>query len=373
VGLAALVVAHQDVALTIAAGLVPLAVAAWLTAGHGRRARLAAATALIVVLAAVLLAAWLHTIASLLATGIASPFVPAAGHWRQMVLYHGIAWPALALAGTAVGLRRRPIWTLAVVTWLLVLADLSLTDVLAYASPLGATLRRFAYPFSIAWHGPLLPYLVLGTVAFAAAAGRWRWRITAFPGRATSVAAALALAAVGLALPWLAAPVVSRLEIYGALASRSDVVAMRWIRGAAPAGGRVLNYPGDLPHRRDWESHWAPVLTERDCVYFRMQPFFLDDPRAPRRGALAAAAREQEEMLAFWRDPADPRHAARLATAGIRYVLVPEGVGDPAAATGVWRGRPPALLDGRQPPALAVEYLREVFRAGGATVYEVVR
>ena len=373
VTLAALVVSHQDSALAVAAGLVALAIAAWLAAGRGRRTRHAAPTATIVLLAAALLAPWLQAIAPLLATGIASPFVPAAGYWRQMVLYHGIAWPALALAGAAVGVRRRPGWTLAMVAWLLLLADLSLTGVLAHASPFGTPLRRFAYPFSLAWHGPLLPYLALGTVALAAAAGRWRWRITAFPGRAPSLAAALALAVAGLALPRLAGPLAARLGLYGALASRNDVAAMRWIRDAAPAGARVLNYPGDLPHRRDWESHWAPVLTERDCVYFRMQPFFLDDPRAPHRGALAAAAREQEELLAFWRDPDDPGHAARLATAGIRYVLVPEAVGDPAAATGAWRGRPPALLDGRRPPALAVEYLRALFRAGGATVYELAR
>lgn len=163
-----------------------------------------------------------------------------------------------------------------------------------------------------------------------------------------------------------------RAPFQGALASRNDVAAMRWLRRNSAPEARVLNYPGNLPAMRDWEGHWAPVLTERDCVYFRMQPFFLDDPRWGVPGALAAAHREQREMLAFWRDPGAPPQAERLAEAGIRYVLVPEAVADPSSLDDAWRGRPPALLDGVSPPALEAGFLEPVFRAGGAIVYRVI-
>jgi hypothetical protein len=357
----------------MALGLAPLAVAAWLAARSGARLRVALTTAAVVALAAALITPWLLAIMPLVASGIASPFPTSIDHWRQMVLYHGLVWPVLALAGLVVGVRRRPAWTLAMAVWLALLADLSITGALAAAPPLAASLHRFAYPFSLAWHGPVLPYLALGTVAVAAWVGRRSWRAQSFPSLRAALAAVVGLATVGLWAPRIMPLLAGRVPFYGALASRHDVQAMRWLRRHTPPDARVLNYPGDLDHLRDWEGHWAPVLTERDCVYFRMQPFFLDNPRSGRPGALAAAAREQREMLSFWRDPARPGQAGRLAAAGIRYLLVPEAVADPSSLDGAWRGRPPALLDGRRPPPLEGDSLRLVFRAGGASVYELGR
>lgn len=370
--LAALAVAHQDSALAVALGLVPLSVAALLAAPAGERAARAAVTAAAAALAAVLLLPWLAEIAPLLATGIASPFVTDPAHWRQMVLYHGGLWPVLAAVGLVVVLRRQPAWGAAIAVWMVLLVDLSLLGLLDRAAgSWTAPLHRFSYPFSLAWHGPLLPFLALGTVAVASALGTRGWRLERVPGRKATVAAAAAIVAVAVAAPRAAAAVAGRAPFYGALASANDVEAMGWLRRHAPPGDRVLNYPGDLPGLRDWEGHWAPVVTERDCVYFRMQPFFLDDPRVPATAALADAVREQREMLAFWRDPADPANGPRLAASEIAWVLVPEAVGDPGSLARAWRGRPPALLDGRRPPPLDPGLLRPVFRAGGAAVYEV--
>ena len=369
---AALALAHQDVALAVAVGLVLLAIAQWVAAGPGRRVRFAVATASMVAIAVVLLAPWLLTIAPLLATGISSPFQPAAGHWRQLVLYQGVFLPLVALAGVAVGIRQRPAWTLGMLAWIVLLVDLSITSVFAGMAPrLMAPLLRFAYPFSLAWHGPVLPFLALGTVALAAASKRWGWRPEVFPGSAVGLALGALLGIGFVAAQSMAGLFAQKAPVHGALSSQNDVEAMRWIRRTAPPAARVLNYPGDLPGRRDWEAHWAPVLTERDCVYFRMQPFFLDEPRADRSGALAATVREQRRMLGFWRDPARAGHATMLAAAGIRYVLVPEAIADPSSLERAWRGRPPALLDGRPRPALDVGWLRPVFSAGGATVYEL--
>jgi hypothetical protein len=374
VAIAALVVAHQDMALAVAFGLVPLAIAAMVAAPPDRRLGLTVATVSAVAFAAVLLAPWWLAIAPLVATGIASPFQPSGDHWRQLVLYHGILWPLLAVVGAMIGLRQRLGWTLAMVCWIGLLVDVSLSGGLATVAPrLTAPLHRFAYPFSLAWHGPVLPYLALATVALAAFAQRWHWRVEGVPGPRTTAAVILSLVIATVAAPWILAGVAGRAPFYGALASRNDVAAMRWLERHAASDARILNYPGDLPGARDWEGHWAPVLTERDCVYFRMQPFFLDDPRSPATGAVAAAVREQEEMLGFWRNPNDRDRVRHLTELGIRYVLMPEAVGDPASLGRSWRGRPPALLDGRPPPPLAADFLDPVFQAGGATVYELRR
>jgi hypothetical protein len=372
VAVAGLAVAHQDLMLAVALGIVPLAIAALVAAPPGRRLRLITTTVAAVAGAVVIIAPWWFAIAPLVATGIASPFLPSSDHWRQMVLYHGILWPVLALVGAVIGLLRRLGWTLAMVGWIGLLVDVSLTGGLATSIPrLTAPLHRFAYPFSLAWHGPVLPYLALASVALAAWAHRWRWRVENVPDRRTTAMAILCLVVVAVAAPWIIARVAARVPFYGALASRNDVAAMRWLERHTAPDARILNYPGDLPRARDWEGHWAPVLTERDCVYFRMQPFFVDDPRSPATGTVAAAVREQEEMLGFWRDPNDPDQARRLVEVGIRYVLVPEAVGDPTSLGRAWRGRPAALLDDRPPPPFSADFLDPVFRAGGAAVYEL--
>jgi hypothetical protein len=242
------------------------------------------------------------------------------------------------------------------VGWLLALVEFSSLGFLERAAPaLMRPLLRFDYPFSLAWHGPILPYLVLGTAAVLWLAARPR------------VAAAVATAALlGTALAGSAA--VPR--PYGAFASANDVAALRWLRAHAAPGDRILNYPGDYEGGRDWEAHWVPVLAERDSVYFRMQPFF-QAAAAGGAGGVERARAEQQAMLAFWRDPADPAHAGRLRAARIAYVVVPEVVGDPASLARAWRWQPPALLPGARSTPRDAAYLRLVFRAGGAEVHAV--
>ena len=368
--LAALAVTHQDSALAVAFGLVPLSVAALASAPRALRPRMAGRTAIALGLATLSLTPWLLRIAPLVGTGVASPFTRSPSHWRQMVLYQGVALPALALAGAALGARRRIPWSLGMLGWLALVTDFSIGGILERTFPkLAAPVTRFAFPFSLAWHGPILPYLALGTLAVAAWAARRRVALELFPGRRTAIAAVLAVAACGVFARPLLALVFRRIPVYGALSSDDDVRAMRWIRREAPLGARVLNYPGDHERMRDWEGHWAPALTERDCVYFRMQPFFLGKGAEEAPGGLEQARREQREMLSFWRDPSDPSNEARLRAAGVRYVLVPESVGDPDSLSRAWRGRPPALLAGVRSAASRAAYLRPVFRSGGAEVY----
>jgi hypothetical protein len=257
-----------------------------------------------------------------------------------------------------------------VVGWLALIVDLSTIGILERAFPaLGETLLRFDFPFSLAWHGPIIPYLALGSSALVwlAQARLGRWMVA----RARPLT--LVTMVVLLAIPLLREPLLASsrnwLHLYGAFAGEGDLAAMRWLRDHTPAEARVLNYPGDYADGRDWEAHWAPVIAERDCVYFRRQPFFLD----PRGGPIEQGGgyAEQQSLLAFWRDPGDPHGATLLQEADIAYVLVPESVGDPGSWRHAWRWQPPALLpDTVSEPADAL-YLELVFSSGGAQVYRL--
>lgn len=361
--LAAVVVTHQDTAIIVALGGGPLALAAVSDAGRGRRVHAVGVVAACALIAGVVLLPWLVHIGALLASGIASPFEPNTRYWRQAVLFHGGVWTLAALVAVVVWRRRPLAWACA--AWIALVFDFAMTGRIERLTPwLAAPIARFDYPFSLAWHGPVVPYFLLGTAWLAWLDGRFRARLADWPGRRLGMTMAAGLVVVGATLPWLAGPARSHISWHGAFATANDVEVLRWIRAETPRSARLLNYPGDYARLRDWEGHWTPVIAERDAVYFRMQPFFL--PGA----SLDAAYGEQRDLLAFWRDPADVRHAERLQAAAIDFVVVPEVTNDAAAAS-AWRGTPPALLDGARSRPADAPYLRRVFSAGGAEVYAV--
>lgn len=377
--LAAVLVTHPDSTMIAVVGLGAFVVASLVAAGRARIGRSLTAGALAASGALLMAAPWLATLPGLLRSGAASPFAVSGSHWRQLLLYHGVFWPLLALVGAVVWLRRRSAWAVMMVIWLAATVELSTLGWLHRTWPaLMAPVVRFHFPFSLAWHGPVIPYVCLGAGALVWFVRHSPYRTLPVPGAKTLVATAIAVAAFVFASDRVLDASRGFLTLYGAFATRADVRAMEWVRDHTPRSARVLNYPGDYDHRRDWEGHWAPVVTERDCVYFRMQPFFTQrrgrgapgDESSP--GRLAAARAEQRQWLAFWRDPADPSHAARLRAAAIGIVLVPESIADPSSVARSWRWRSPAALDRvRSTPARA-PYLRLVHRDGGALVYEVV-
>ncbi len=154
-----------------------------------------------------------------------------------------------------------------------------------------------------------------------------------------------------------------RVGFFGAFASAADVQAMEWLKHNTPVDARVLNFPGtdfDNSH----EGDWVPVISERDSVYYRWQPFF--------RGTEASLA-EQDRLRAFWRDPANPDHAALLADAGIDYVIVPQIVGNPASFETAWRWNEPfAWALPMESDVADAPYLEQVFEADGAAVYQLM-
>lgn len=312
--------------------------------------------------AAILVLPWLIHIWPLVRSGIESPFQGWLAGWRVSVLYHGLVWPALALLGAGLYLRTRQLWVLMMVGWLVFSLELSTFGLPGRSLP---ALFRFNYPFSVAWHAPTIPYMVLGAgfLVWVMEKSDFRFvRGLLFPAAIT--AAMLLLLALMFPRQLLAFSK-GHLKLYGAFATANDVRAMRWVRDHAAADARVLNYPGDYDHLRDWETHWAPVLCERDCVYFRAQPFFCNCYNISRY------VEEQRELLSFWIDPSNIANAARLHAAHIDYVLVPESVGDPESFKNSWRWQPPALLPNANSTPKDASYLRLVFQLGGAQVYEV--
>lgn len=368
--LAAVPVVHADSAMILAFGVAAMAGVGWIVLPPPERRRWIVGLPVAVALAVSFAAPWLLSLSPLIQSGIASPYESSLSHLRQAVLYHGIVWPVLSIAGAIVWMKRGSPWPLVMVLWCLIALE---TSVLGWSSVMSSgiadTLLRFNYPFSVAWHAPVIPYMTLGAGTLVWVLRRRARAVPRAPRPRLVVAAALCLPLGVAAAPALLSASRSIAPFHGAFATSNDLEAMRWIRTSTPADARVLNYPGDYEARRDWEAHWAPVVTERDCVYFRMQPFFLSTH--PEGDGLARAFAEQRDLLAFWRDPARPEHAARLSASGIDYVLVPESVGDPATLARAWRWQPPALLEPARSRVGDAAYLELVFAKGAARVYRV--
>ncbi len=167
------------------------------------------------------------------------------------------------------------------------------------------------------------------------------------------------LALAGLALaPQLIAFSKDKVGFYGAFSSAADVNAMEWIKANSEPDARVLNYP--VAH----EGDWVPVISERDSVYFRPQPFF--------RGTEQVEA-EQAALRAFWANPADPANADLLREHHISFVIVPQIVTDPNSIETMVRWHLPVddpLV--MASPVSAAPYLEQVFAQDGAEVYRVL-
>ncbi len=364
VSLAALAMTHPDSAVIAVLGFAAFLVSLWVVDRSRPRQRLLIAIGVPLV-AIVFALPWLVRILPLLGSTIRSPFEVGLVHWRPLLLYHGLVWPLLALVGAVVWPGRRTIWTWTMIGWLAGIVEFSLLGLLDTAFP--AVLDpfvRFHYPFSLAWHGPVIPYMVLGAGSLVWLSGKVDLRrLARLTDRALLGLAAVISLTLGLS-SFIPEWTKGWSPFEGCFATANDVIAMRWLRQNTPPGARVLNYPGDYVNLRDWEAHWVPVIAERDCVYFRNAPFFTGV-------GVGQVRAEGEEMLAFWRDPANPENAERLRAARLDFVIVPESIGAPASRKTSWRWKPPAELSGIVSRPELASYLEIVFRAGGARVYRV--
>jgi hypothetical protein len=366
--LGAVVLSHPDTTVILALGYVPWLVSMWWCRPRPTlRTWLVLATA-VPIIAVLAILPWLWSIRDLLGSDIRSPFERDLGHWRLMVLYQGIVIVPLAIWGAIVGLRRRETTAWLAVAWVVVAFDFSTTGVLpTLLSGLLAPILRYDYPFSIAWHAPIIPYAILGGMGLL---WLWdRWLEAQWGARLRRLAPSLLitslLVCLGIALssqPLLRASK-AVFGVYGAFSSAADVAAMAWLRDNSPLDALILNHPG--PH----EADWAPVIAERETIYFRPQPFFRDNGSGE-VGTIDSFSPLQQQMIAFWRDPVSLDNADLLADAGIDYVLVPQLIGNPESLADQFRWRPP-FIDAYPVTSCVCDapYLTLVYDDGGAQVY----
>ncbi len=365
--LGALVLSHPDTTIILMLGYVPWLVTMWF--GQPRPTLrtwlvLAIGMPLIAIIA---IAPWLWSIKDLLGSTIASPFTRDPSYWRVLILYHGVWIVPVAILGAVMGLRNRSQSVILAVGWLVLILEFSTLGLLEQLMPnLLAPLLRYDYPFSIAWHGPIIPYAILGGVGLL-----WLWerygakRMDSFSPRWSygAIVTGIVLVIVAIILsPQLLSLSKGRIGFYGAFSSADDVKAMQWIKQNTPADARVLNFPGTQKDNSH-ESDWVPVIAERDSVYYRWQPFFRNNE---------ASLAEQDRLRAFWEDPADPAQADLLRSANIDYVIVPQLVTYPASIDTMFRWHAPFTeLVQMRSAVSAAPYLQLVFDSDGAQVYEI--
>jgi hypothetical protein len=362
--LAAVPLTQPDTTIALIIGYVPWLLVLVLAHPRPSFARWAVIAAVVPALALLIVTPWLLSIRDLLGADIESPFAVDLDHWRTLVFMHGGIVVALAAIGVGVGLRERtPAQWLGMV-WMVGIVEFSTTGLLERTFPdLVEPLLKYDYPFSLAWHGPIIPYVILGGSALVGLSAVFgRERIDRLVGRLAMpvivLGAAVLVAGIVYFHPLLEASK-DVVNFYGAFSSQADVHAMEWLRDNTPADARVLNHPGPQ------EGDWAPVISERDTIYYRPQPFFQGDE-------LSQA--EQVALRAFWRDPSNPANAALLADFRVQYVLVPQVFGNPDSLDDAlrWRSPIPEAASYLETPVSAAPYLRLVYDNDGAQVYRLM-
>jgi hypothetical protein len=366
--LGALAFSHPDTTIIFAMGYAPWLITMWF--GKPRPSIYVwLVMALGIPFIAVLgISPWLLSIRDLLSSDIVSPFSRNPEYWRLMIFYHGIWVLPVATIGAALGLRQRDQSVIMAAGWLILVLEFGVLGILERLLPgLVTPLLRYDYPFSIAWHGPIVPYFILGGTGLLWIWERWleqrlgeklhRWLPT--------ILVVMMMGLVGVLIfnqPILAFSK-ERVGFFGAFSSAADVYAMEWLKFNTPQETRILNFPGSQTDNSH-ESDWAPVIAERDSVYYRWQPFFRNTQQS---------LDEQERLRAFWENPANPANERLLKDAAIDYVLVPQIVTRPESLKTMFRWRAPftELIQMRSHVEDAA-FLKLVFDRDGAQVYQFV-
>jgi hypothetical protein len=357
--LAAVPLSHPDTLVILLLAYLPFYATAWL-ARDMTWPRYRTAMLIVPALGVTLALPWLVRAWPLLTeVRIHSPFTVQPYHWRQLFVFHGVLIPALAVWGAVLALRRRKwsdVWALG---WLVMVVDFGLFGwVSGTLARLGLDVRRYVYPFGVAWRGPILPYALLAGSVLDELAGK----LFPLPGKRARLACGVGsliglagLVALTIASPMLVRASKGRLHIYGAFSSPADVATMLWLRETSPPDARILNDP------IDFEGHWAAVISQRDCIAFRDQLFFTRQPDSLAR---------LDEAQAVYLDLASDEAREWIEHNGIDYVLIPQIVGEPGAFEEMQRWNPPPPHDFVSTPDQA-DYLELVFERDGAAVYRV--
>jgi hypothetical protein len=319
--LGAIAVSHPGMTIVALIGYVPWLATMWLgTPPPTVRTWFVLAIGVPLV-AFIAISPWLFDIADLLTGDIASPFERTPDNLNVILQYHGLWIIPAAILGFWIGWQQRDPVVILAAGWLFFVLDFSTTGGLAALLPF---LDRFVNPLGVAWHGPVIPYTILGGIGLL-----WLWdqyftRYALTYRQTYVINAALALVLIGVIFASDLTRTVAETVVDGpgTYALEGDIAAAEWLRENTDPEARVLNFP--VPR----ESDWVPVISERKAVYYPALAFADMD---------AQPTDDQSALMAFWRDPADPAHVDLLREAGIAYVVVPQVVADPDSVAGSWR------------------------------------
>jgi len=364
VALAAVALTHPDTTIILLLGYVPFYATFWISRAECRTpSAWLQLFVLIPAVGVVLTIPWLYQVWPLFFEEyVASPFVPSGGHMTQLVVYQGVLIPLLAVFGLILGARRRSLPDVLMLAWAALLVDFSIFGLLDTVIDLtGLDIMRYAYPFSIAWHGPALVYPYLATVTVEHVLERWPIRLP----RVLGIAGLIIGVAGVMLIVFLQRPLltVTRpwLNFYGAFASRADLAAMAYLRENTPPSALILNYP------LGFEGHWVPVIAERESVAFRDQPFFS--------GAEPYYERARVLSDLYFNLGQSGAHETLVAY-GVAYIVIPQIAAEPGhfedtADTLRWRWPQDAWYPLETPPT-NIGWLELVFEQDGAQVWRVL-
>ena len=361
--LAGVPLSHQDMTIALIIGYVPWLIIIWFSRPRPSL-RIWLGLAVIIPLAALLIVSpWLLSITDLLKSDILSPYTTKLGHWAVMTITQGGLCVVLVGIGMLVGWRRRQPVLLWMMVWVVGLVEFSTLGVLENSFPeLSRTLFKYNYALGLAWNGPLIPYTLLGGTGLVWLADRFgQDRIERLVGRlAVPLFSLLTIVLmVGIVSLYVMRDATKTTrDLIGSISSSADVEAMLWLRDHAPDNARILNHPGPV------EGDWAPVVSERDTIYFRPQFFFQNTYRMDA---------ERDAFQAFWSDPTNPENENIFCEMGVSYVLVPQDFGDLSRLERLirWMGPLPTAAVYPSIPLENIPYLHLVYEQDGAQVYEV--
>jgi hypothetical protein len=360
--LAAAALTHPDTIIILLLGYVPFYATFWLSQERDRH--LGVWLFLIIPAAGIALTVpWtLKVLPLFFEENVVSPFFLSLSHFKQLTLYHGYLVPLLAVGGTVLAVRRRRLADVFMVTWLVLTIDFSMFGLVDQVVSLtGLDIMRYVYPYSVAWHGPILIYPYLATLVVDQVL-TWKpiWFNPKLGMRLAGAGMGIMMLLVTFQQPVLEA---SRplLPIFGAFSSRDDLAAMAYLRDNAPEDALILNYP------INFEAHWVPVIAERECVTFREQPFFSGaEPYYARRDALTDV----------YFDLGGEAARELLLEYGVTHVIIPQIVNRPDRFADMremirWQW-PEAMWYSFQSLPAESDWLELVFEQDGAQVYRVL-
>lgn len=356
VSLASLPLAHPDSIIHLLMAYAPFYFTIWLARERPTRNQYLTLTVIVPAIAIALCLPWIARVLPLLSgVHVHERQNPSPYHLQVLLQYSGVLSVILAVAGLGVALWRRRWFDVWLVTWVVMILEISSFGNLdALSRRTAADPMQAFYPFGVAWHAPIIPFPVLAAMAVCAFPLIREWT----PPRKWRVAFSVAVIVLAVGAGIFSDPILraskGRVYIVGSLASEADKRAMLWLRDNTPADAFVLNYVGI-------EGDWVPVIAERKTVQFREQLFYI--------GAQPFWDL-QERLSEAYLDPAAPESEAAIHAAGVDYVFVPQVIGRPESFAEMQRWRPPFIKPLKSPFADA-PYLELVQDFDGAQIWKV--